>query len=78
LPNLIEVYPNPANTNLQVDGVAVGGQITLINTLGDIIFTTPALAETTSINTAALSSGVYVLMIAENGNITTHKILIAH
>ncbi len=76
--SLISIFPNPANNNIHVEGVTAGSQITLVNTLGDIIFTTTASIETTTINTAALSNGIYLLMIAENGIITTNKIMIAH
>jgi len=76
--SLISVFPNPANNNLHIEGVINGGQISLVNTLGDIIFTTVASMETTTINTTTFSSGIYLIMIEENGFITTNKILIAH
>lgn len=72
----LQIYPNPANNTVTVAGIEPGVTINLVNTLGEIIFTQKIEGNQTSINTAALSNGIYVLLVSNTNS--TFKILVAH
>jgi hypothetical protein len=65
------VYPNPANDVLNIIG-ADNGQITLTNMLGEIVKT---VANTTTLNIADITAGMYIVTVVKNNETITKKII---
>ncbi len=73
---LIEVYPNPAKDNLNVDFSGLPKIETIIeltNMLGQVIHKIQALNQVVNINTSTYEAGVYMLTIKQNNTVTAVK-----
>lgn len=73
----ITLYPNPANTVIQVDlGKAVAESITLLDVLGQSIQVHRGIQGAFTIQRGQLPKGMYLIQIVfENGSQSTHKVL---
>ncbi|MEI7595526.1 MAG: T9SS type A sorting domain-containing protein [Bacteroidota bacterium] len=67
----VVVYPNPANNMLNIVNAGNDAKITIMNSLGQVVFNTIATGNTT-INTENLSEGVYFVKV----NSSVSKIII--
>ena len=71
------IYPNPANSKIYVDGEDVS-VVEVYNSLGQKVLTVEG-SEHTSVNVASFENGVYMIrVITDNGEISTQKVTIAH
>jgi len=71
------VYPNPANNKLYVDGEGVGA-VEVYNSLGQKVITVEG-TENTVVDVTSFENGVYVVRVITNeGNVSTKKVTIAH
>lgn len=71
------VYPNPANSKIYVEGENIS-VVELYNSLGQKIAKVEG-SDNTSVDVAACENGVYVVkVIANDGNVTTKKVTIVH
>lgn len=75
LPSLIDVYPNPADENLNVNTSRLAGndyRIELYNSMGQLVSAHAADVDgTTTINTSELPAGVYMLNVTNGENVWT-------
>ncbi|MDD4848299.1 MAG: T9SS type A sorting domain-containing protein, partial [Bacteroidales bacterium] len=70
-----KVYPNPANDFISIEGEETFDQISIYNTLGQLITTT----DNKVISTSEMTSGVYILKITTaTGNTISKKIIVKH
>lgn len=80
--NGVKVYPNPANNtlNISLNNVSDNGNIYLYDLTGkQVAGTTINKGNSTySINTIALPSGTYMIMIQNGSNILSQKVVISH
>jgi len=82
--NMIKVYPNPANDQVNIAYTLVNSAAvtaTLTNTLGQVVATQKAPNGTSgniTFNTNTLAEGVYLYTVEANGNRTTGRIVVAH
>ena len=75
--NSLNIYPNPANSKIFVDGENVS-VVEVYNSLGQKVATVEG-TENTAVNVASFDNGVYVVRVITNdGGITTKKVTIAH
>lgn len=73
----INIYPNPANSKIYVDGENIGF-VEVYNSLGQKV-TKVEGSESTSVEMTAFENGVYVVRVITNdGNVTTQKVTIVH
>ncbi|MCX6309291.1 MAG: T9SS type A sorting domain-containing protein [Bacteroidia bacterium] len=74
--NSISVYKN-ANNQITVHTAAtnLSGTVTLYNMVGKVLFSSPIQGSTTTIN-KSLSSGVYLVKVQSNGNISAQKVIL--
>ncbi|MES2618337.1 MAG: T9SS type A sorting domain-containing protein [Bacteroidota bacterium] len=73
----ITVYPNPANSLLNINYQSTGYHLTLFNSNGQAVITTTDNNGLTSLQTAHLSEGLYLLYItAANGESAVIKVSI--
>ena len=79
--NTILVYPNPAKTNITIDngtfGNMTGYSITIVNTLGQVMFDETINQQTFDIDISSWDGGTYFLNIIDGGSntIDTRKIV---
>ena len=64
----IIVYPNPVLDVLTITGIEKGDKISILNTLGNVLLTQTAGANTTSLHVDNLPKGNYLVTIEANGN----------
>ena len=74
--NNLNIYPNPANSKIFVDGENVS-VVEVYNSLGQKVASVEG-TENTAVNVASFENGVYVVrVIANDGNVVTKKVTIA-
>ena len=75
--SMFNIYPNPANSKIYVDGEGVG-VVEVYNSLGQKLMTVEG-TEHTSVDVTAFENGVYVVRVITNeGAVTTQKVTITH
>jgi len=74
---LVSVFPNPANekVSIQIPFSYAAGSYTLINDIGQTIFSDNLNGISTTVTTNSLTAGVYILKIQTDGAIFYRKIL---
>lgn len=71
----ISVYPNPANSIVNIIGVKGQSKIEIYNTLGSIIFSLEG-SNNTSVDMSNFTNGIYTIKIMNaDGSINQHKLL---
>jgi hypothetical protein len=70
----INIYPNPANETIIIDGLQAG-KIDIINLQGQVIKKLDVSNEKTSIDISKLSGGVYTMKIKTNDGIIVKKLI---
>jgi hypothetical protein len=56
-----KVYPNPANDELKISGLPVNSEIHLTDLAGNLLFSTKAGNETTTIDISNYPNGLYLI-----------------
>jgi hypothetical protein len=71
------VYPNPANNKIYIDGEGVGA-VEVYNSLGQKVITVEG-TENTVVDVTSFENGIYVVRVITNeGAVSTKKVTIAH
>jgi hypothetical protein len=68
----ISIYPNPVREQLNLTGAS--GEITVYNTLGQLLMGTEATGNTGTLNTAPLDPGIYYLSIRDTKTGRTERL----
>lgn len=72
--NGVRVFPNPANDEIQIEGINVA-KVTIYNALGQYVTTQTA----STLSCSNLNDGLYMLQIeSQNGQVVTRRMMIAH
>ncbi len=74
---LFHVFPNPVNSAINIEGVAQS-EITILDMLGKVIYTTKANDSDLQINCAGYPEGIYFIKALKGNEIFTQKIVIRH
>jgi PKD repeat protein len=72
------IYPNPSNDNVTVDGVIEGSRIELMNILGEVVYSTTANGTKEKLNVYELSSGTYFVKVSTDLGQVTKKLVVRH
>ena len=72
------MYPNPANTEVSISGLAVGSRIEVINILGETIVEINVNQTKEKINLTHLSNGTYFIKLSNDSNQLTKKLIVQH
>lgn len=81
-PRVVDIYPNPSSglVTINLPVAKHGAEISVINTLGQVVRTAKATAvttgETLTMDLSALEKGVYFVNIVANGERSSKKIII--
>ena len=70
----INIYPNPANKTIIIDGLQAG-KIEIINLQGQVIKNINITEERTTIDISKLSGGIYTMKIKTNDGIVVKKLI---
>lgn len=71
LEQTLNVYPNPANDYLMVEGVMTSVEV--YNTVGQCLLSRTVNEASTRINLSTLSNGIYFLRVSNNGETAVRK-----
>jgi len=77
----IAVVPNPANDKVNIFFTLATGataNVTLTNTIGQVVATQSTTTGKVAISTVALPAGVYIYSVKVNGESTTGRVVVAH
>jgi len=74
----LKVYPNPVSSILTIESVSNSEkEITVINTLGQVIFKTKSKSTSTQLDMQSLNvSGLVLVQVIEEGKVSTHKVIV--
>ena len=70
-----EVYPNPATTEITVNGEFSSNAIATIYDQSGRVITTSAVSNGSSLNISSLDAGIYIVSIQDNGAISTTNLV---
>ncbi len=71
---LLSVYPNPARHLLNIDAGEQINEIYVFDMLGQMVYSKNVSGQSTQINTEQLREGVYLLQIATESGLVTHRV----
>jgi hypothetical protein len=78
LANNLEVYPNPAENEINVINCHPGSTVSIIDLAGRIVFTEIVVKDRTILNTSQLSNGVYFVQVSDMTTIQRSRFLVNH
>ena len=76
--NHFNIYPNPANDVLTINSNTTMNQITMINSLGQVVMNVEPNTNFYQININTLPEGIYTARITTNNGLSTKLIVVAH
>jgi hypothetical protein len=75
LANAWNVYPNPTHSILNIEAAGLNGKIYLTDINGKVVIEQTELMQQMQINLSELSTGMYYLVINQNGTISTKRVI---
>ena len=72
--NLVNVYPNPSNGIINVDGIGIN-KVEIINTFGQVIFAKETKEDNLQIDLSGYAFGCYLLRVITDNGITTKQLI---
>lgn len=72
----VDVYPNPANTQVTISDLPAGARITLLDLAGKTLQTTSAEDKNTTLSTSHLPKGMYLIQVDADGASAIRKLII--
>jgi len=76
--NHFNIYPNPANDVITINSNTTMNQITIINSLGQVVMNVEPNTDFYQININTLPEGIYTARITTNNGLSTKLIVVAH
>lgn len=76
--DVFSIYPNPANEQINIISNTNMTQITIVNSLGQIVMAAEPNADFYQINTSTLPEGIYTTRITTNNGLSTKLIVVSH
>lgn len=75
----VSIFPNPANTELNIHANGIAFKATISDMLGRVLYSGSTANGSLQVNTGTLGNGMYLLQLQDAGNNqTTTKVMIAH
>jgi hypothetical protein len=74
----LTVYPNPASDVVTIESNMTEGSIQIIDLTGKVIANQTVNGVATSFNTAALSNGMYTVILTNGSTVETRKFIVQH
>ena len=73
---LLNVYPNPAHDYIKVVANQNIDKVVMLNVLGAIVLEKNVSSQETQLSVGGLNSGIYILQITVNGQVSTRKVFV--
>jgi len=70
------IYPNPAKESFTISQSSIGSTVHIIDLTGQEVYNSIIQSEQTTISTAGLTNGVYIVQVTNNGVVTARKIVV--
>jgi hypothetical protein len=67
--NKIKIYPNPATTILNIEGLKINSTIQILNAKGKVILSKVIEDENTTVDVSELSNGIYFIHFSNNQSV---------
>ena len=74
-PNKIEVYPNPAQSNLNITSDKPIEQISIYNIAGELVMVEQAFENVQSIDISKLAGGIYIVKAIQDGSTLVNQFI---
>jgi len=76
----INIYPNPANTglNISLDNAPVNGTLEIYNTIGEIVYQSSISGKTMVIPTSQWSDGMYAVRVSTDVGTISKSFVVSH
>ncbi len=75
--NSIQIYPNPSNDQININGIQLNDKVIISDLMGKIMYQSDInTTNEISINTSNIKNGAYILKIQRNEKIHSEKIII--
>lgn len=74
--HVIDLYPNPANNQVQLTGLEVGSGIQIMSLNGTMLSSTTANKPNMTLDVSSLASGIYFVQVKHNAEIKATKKLV--
>jgi hypothetical protein len=71
----LKVYPNPATSSVNIDGLSEGTLISVYNTNGKLMLTSQAKRQKMQLNINDLAPGIYFIKSIDNKNIKISRLI---
>lgn len=72
-----EVFPNPAQNEININGVESGSVMELMDLTGKVMVSQKVVGNNTIISTENISNGIYFVRIENKGVVSTQKVIIS-
>lgn len=72
----VSVYPNPANSVFTVSSANAIDNITVVNALGQSVYTAAPGTNGVSVDASTFAKGIYTVLVSSNGQTTASKVAV--
>ncbi len=72
--NNLNVYPNPTNGTVHVDGVVAGSTVVVYNMVGAVVANIENASENNTIDLSSLEEGTYMVKVINNDQVSVKKV----
>ncbi len=72
----VSVYPNPSNSVFTVTSASAIDNITVVNALGQSVYTAAPGTNGVSVDASAFAKGIYTVLVSSNGQTTASKVAV--
>ncbi len=70
----ISIYPNPTNGPVTLDGISEITELTVLNALGQTVYSTVLERDKTNLDLSHLNDGVYILKLEANRSVAVERL----
>ena len=74
--NLWTIFPNPATESVTIGNLPSGASVNITDIAGKIVYSTVTQNEQTTISTASLANGIYIIQITYNSVVVNRKLVV--
>jgi Disaggregatase related./Protein of unknown function (DUF1565). len=69
-------YPNPAKESVTISHLTIGSRVNIFDITGKMVYSSGIINEQTAISTANFANGVYIIQVANDGAVTSQKLIV--
>ena len=69
-------YPNPAKESVTISHLTIGSRVNIFDITGKMVYSSGIINEQATISTANFANGVYIIQVANDGAVTSQKLIV--